>query len=83
MSAEDRHLVEQSARHVDHFASQGLRTLVLAKRTLEPAEAEAWLRQFNEAATALTNPNPNPNPNPYSNPNPKPNPSPNPNPTSL
>ena len=48
-------IVDEGARHVDHFASQGLRTLVLAKRTLTEVEAEAWLAQFNDAATALTN----------------------------
>ena len=54
VTAEQRQLVDEGARHVDHFASQGLRTLVLAKRTLDEVEAEAWLVQFNDAATALT-----------------------------
>ena len=35
VSTEQRHLIDGGVRHVDHFASQGLRTLVLAKRTLD------------------------------------------------
>ena len=46
--------MEDATRHVDHFASLGLRTLVLAKRTLDEAEATAWLARFHEAATALS-----------------------------
>ena len=41
-----RALVEDATRHVGHFASLGLRTLILAKRTLDEAEATAWLARF-------------------------------------
>ncbi|KAF0683495.1 Aste57867_24447 [Aphanomyces stellatus] len=39
--------------HLKTFASEGLRTLVLAKRELTPDAYEAWNKQYQAAATAL------------------------------
>lgn len=36
-------------KHLDEYASTGLRTLVLAERPLREAEATPWLRQWNDA----------------------------------
>mmetsp|Transcript_24661 Transcript_24661/g.79372 ORF Transcript_24661/g.79372 Transcript_24661/m.79372 type:complete len:887 (-) Transcript_24661:131-2791(-) len=40
-------------KHLTAFASEGLRTLVLAKRELSAAEAERWLARYREAANAI------------------------------
>eukprot|EP00041_Stephanoeca_diplocostata_P001545 m.20377 g.20377 ORF g.20377 m.20377 type:complete len:1248 (-) comp12127_c0_seq2:472-4215(-) len=39
--------------HIDRFACQGLRTLVLAKRELPVEYANDWLRRFDEARSSL------------------------------
>lgn len=40
--------------HLSAFAADGLRTLVLARRELSEAEFEAWYRDFERAATAVS-----------------------------
>lgn len=39
--------------HLSEFASDGLRTLVLARRELEEEEFKAWLVEYEKAATAV------------------------------
>ncbi|ETV68425.1 hypothetical protein H257_15588 [Aphanomyces astaci] len=41
--------------HLKAFASEGLRTLVLAKRDMTKADYEAWNKVYQAAATSLTN----------------------------
>jgi len=45
----------QCKEHVDEFASTGLRTLVMAKRTLSDAEFSEWLQKYKTAASSLSN----------------------------
>lgn len=42
-------------RHIDQFAREGLRTLVLSKKELTEEEYKAWDRVYDEASTALEN----------------------------
>ena len=51
-SSTDRLLEEDTQRHLVHFASQGLRTLVLAQRDLSAAEYAAWAVEWHAAETA-------------------------------
>ncbi|RHZ29721.1 hypothetical protein DYB31_011221, partial [Aphanomyces astaci] len=44
----------QLDEHLKAFASEGLRTLVLAKRELSEADYEAWNKVYQAAATSLT-----------------------------
>lgn len=41
--------------HVTKFANEGLRTLLLARRTLTREEVDAWMMKFREAEKALQN----------------------------
>jgi len=45
----DRRILES---HLETFATEGLRTLVLAMRTLSKSEAEGWLATWNAASTS-------------------------------
>ncbi|RHY26854.1 hypothetical protein DYB32_007284, partial [Aphanomyces invadans] len=45
----------QLEEHLKSFASEGLRTLVLAKRELTDDEYETWNKLYQKAATSLTN----------------------------
>eukprot|EP00736_Rhodelphis_marinus_P000457 Rmarinus@m.8664 len=42
-------------RHLSEFAGEGLRTLVLAQRSLSKSEALTWLEKFDAAKVALNN----------------------------
>ncbi|XP_062379316.1 probable phospholipid-transporting ATPase VD [Sardina pilchardus] len=46
---------EQTQRHLDQYAREGLRTLCVAKRVLEEAEYEAWLKGHMSAETSIEN----------------------------
>ncbi|KAL2098951.1 hypothetical protein ACEWY4_005431 [Coilia grayii] len=46
---------EQTQRHLDQYAREGLRTLCVAKRVLEEAEYEAWLKKHMLAETSIEN----------------------------
>mmetsp|Transcript_60087 Transcript_60087/g.143170 ORF Transcript_60087/g.143170 Transcript_60087/m.143170 type:complete len:1566 (+) Transcript_60087:92-4789(+) len=35
------------------FSTQGLRTLVVGRRRVDPGEAQSWLREYNEASVAI------------------------------
>ena len=41
--------------HLDAFARDGLRTLVLAERALSEAETEDWMRAYADASASLAN----------------------------
>lgn len=45
--------VDATIRHLEEFASEGLRTLCIASRIVPDAEYEAWAQQYYEASTAL------------------------------
>jgi len=47
--------VKVAKRHMKNFASQGLRTLILAKRELTPNEVDNFVRKMNEAKGAFMN----------------------------
>ena len=51
----DKSAEDDVTRHLAHFASLGLRTLVLAKKTLTDAKAVEWLERYRAAATAMSN----------------------------
>ncbi|RKP32445.1 phospholipid-translocating P-type ATPase [Metschnikowia bicuspidata] len=45
--------VEATIRHLEEFASEGLRTLCIASRIIPEAEYVSWAQQYYEASTAL------------------------------
>ncbi|KAJ3178458.1 hypothetical protein HDU87_003532 [Geranomyces variabilis] len=45
---------ETTLQHLEKFANEGLRTLVLASRTVPAEEMSAWQEQYHRAACALT-----------------------------
>lgn len=48
-------LKNQTVDHLNKFAGEGLRTLCLAKKDLDPAVYENWRERHHEAATSLEN----------------------------
>ena len=46
-------LLRRTKQHLDAFARDGLRTLVLAERALSEAEVEAWMRAYAAASASL------------------------------
>jgi phospholipid-translocating ATPase len=48
-----RELREKTDKDLQFFASEGLRTLCLAYRVLDPKEYEQWARDYHEASVAL------------------------------
>ena len=51
----DSEVVRNLHGHLEHFAKQGLRTLVLGYRDFEKDELDAWLAKYNAAKTAVQN----------------------------
>lgn len=47
--------VDSTIRHLEEFASEGLRTLCIASRIVSEEEYAEWLVQYHEASTALDN----------------------------
>ncbi|CAK8542122.1 unnamed protein product [Lathyrus sativus] len=47
-------LLNATQSHLSEYSSQGLRTLVVASRSLSDAELEEWQSRYGEASTALT-----------------------------
>ncbi|WJX76877.1 P-type phospholipid transporter [Trifolium repens] len=47
-------LLHATHSHLTEYSSQGLRTLVVASRSLSDAELEEWQSRYGEASTALT-----------------------------
>ncbi|OZJ04656.1 hypothetical protein BZG36_02875 [Bifiguratus adelaidae] len=45
--------VEATLRHLEEYASEGLRTLCIAMRDISPQEYESWSHVYNKAATTL------------------------------
>ncbi|KDR73714.1 hypothetical protein GALMADRAFT_71945 [Galerina marginata CBS 339.88] len=46
---------KETERHLNEFASSGLRTLTLAQRSISADEYESWSRRYQEATIALDN----------------------------
>nr|XP_027188150.1 phospholipid-transporting ATPase 1-like [Cicer arietinum] len=47
-------LLQATQSHLSEYSSQGLRTLVVASRSLSDAELREWQSRYGEASTALT-----------------------------
>ncbi|XP_066534588.1 probable phospholipid-transporting ATPase VD [Hoplias malabaricus] len=57
-SADDgcsREIMNRTQQHLDSYAREGLRTLCVAKRVLDDAEYEAWLKKHAFAETSIEN----------------------------
>lgn len=52
-SQREREMMSQLCQHLDAFANDGLRTLVMARKELSNREFEAWKARFDEANSAL------------------------------
>ncbi|XP_072533873.1 phospholipid-transporting ATPase VD isoform X2 [Salminus brasiliensis] len=50
-----RETMEKTQQHLDNYAREGLRTLCVAKRVLDEAEYEAWLKRHAFAETSIEN----------------------------
>ncbi|TRY82205.1 hypothetical protein DNTS_003391 [Danionella cerebrum] len=48
-------VMEQTQRHLDQYAREGLRTLCVAKKVLGEQEYEAWLKRHEYAETSIEN----------------------------
>jgi len=53
-SESNNSLLHATQSHLCEYSSQGLRTLVVASRSLSDAELEEWQSRYGEASTALT-----------------------------
>ncbi|CAB1451863.1 unnamed protein product [Pleuronectes platessa] len=49
------HIKDQSQKHLDSYAREGLRTLCIAKKALEEEEYEAWLKRHLLAESSIEN----------------------------
>ncbi|KAG7509662.1 putative phospholipid-transporting ATPase VD [Solea senegalensis] len=49
----DCHIKEQTQKHLDSYAREGLRTLCIAKKVLEEEEYEVWLRRHVLAESSI------------------------------
>ncbi|XP_070983886.1 phospholipid-transporting ATPase VD-like isoform X2 [Oncorhynchus clarkii lewisi] len=49
------HIREQTQKHLDNYAREGLRTLCIAKKVLEEEEYEMWLKRHAFAETSIEN----------------------------
>ncbi|ORX65446.1 aminophospholipid translocase [Anaeromyces robustus] len=47
--------MDKTIEHLEEYASEGLRTLCLATRTISPEEYETWSKIFDAASTTLVN----------------------------
>ncbi|KAL5052589.1 hypothetical protein RYX36_033271 [Vicia faba] len=54
VSESNSSLLHATQSHLSEYSSQGLRTLVVASRSLYDAELEEWQSRYGEASTALT-----------------------------
>jgi phospholipid-translocating ATPase len=52
--SDDAWVMEQTIRHIDDFANEGLRTLLHAARYLEEEEYKSWAETYREATTSLS-----------------------------
>jgi phospholipid-translocating ATPase len=48
-------MIFRTQQHLNSYARQGLRVLVMAKKILSDAEYDDWLRKHNEATLVLDN----------------------------
>lgn len=49
----DKELLESTAKHLEEYATEGLRTLCIAQRTLTWSQYSEWNRRHEEAASSL------------------------------
>ncbi|XP_055721120.1 phospholipid-transporting ATPase VD-like isoform X2 [Salvelinus fontinalis] len=49
------HIREQTQKHLDNYAREGLRTLCIAKKVLEEEEYDIWLKRHAFAETSIEN----------------------------
>ena len=54
MQREDDPIAIDTARHMEHFAVDGLRTLCIAERELEQEYYEEWNKRYHQAITSLS-----------------------------
>ena len=52
---ESRMVLEKTKEHLDLFAREGLRTLVLAERVLSESEFEDWIKTYEQASASIVN----------------------------
>jgi phospholipid-translocating ATPase len=52
---DEAHVFSQCFRHLDEFATEGLRTLLFAQKVIPQAEHDTWKELFQDATTSLTN----------------------------
>lgn len=50
-----RHVREQTEKHLDSYARDGLRTLCIAKKVLEEEEYEVWMKRQLQAESSIEN----------------------------
>lgn len=50
---DEAHVIRECFAHIDHYATEGLRTLVYADRVLDAREYDNWKRLYREAETSL------------------------------
>lgn len=55
LSEEGNFYVDATTRHLEDYASEGLRTLCLAYRDIPEEEYQTWKKKYDEAATTLDN----------------------------
>lgn len=53
--ANDAQVIRECFTHIDHYATEGLRTLVYMDRFLDAHEYENWKKLYHEAETSLEN----------------------------
>ncbi|KAH8777536.1 hypothetical protein F5883DRAFT_543640 [Diaporthe sp. PMI_573] len=51
--SDDAHAIRECFAHIDHYATEGLRTLVYADKFLDATDYENWKRLYREAETSL------------------------------
>ena len=54
-TSEEQPFVEATLRHLEDFASDGLRTLCIASKIIPEEEYAAWLKKYHEASISLDN----------------------------
>ncbi|KAK2026044.1 phospholipid-translocating P-type ATPase [Colletotrichum zoysiae] len=53
--ADDSAIFTRCFKHIDDFATEGLRTLLFAQKFISEQDYRTWKRTFDDAATSLTN----------------------------
>lgn len=50
---DEAHIIRECFAHIDHYATEGLRTLVYADKFLDTTDYESWKQLYREAETSL------------------------------